>query len=107
VEEKVTSLNKGGFMKKLLVLLLMFCLMTVGFAQEKGKSEPAIPAKPPVEKGEKATPAIPSPNAEHGMMKKAENMEKRDAKKAVKAEKKAAKKQAKAAKKAAKSEGKQ
>ena len=89
-------------MKKLLVLLLMFSLMTVGFAQEKGKSEPATPAKPPTEKGDKATPAIPSPNAEHGMMKKAENMQKRDAKKAVKAERKKARKEAKAARKSSK-----
>ena len=90
-------------MKKFLVLLLMFCFMSVGFAQEKGKSEPATPAKTPTEKGEKATPAIPSPNAEHGQAKKAVNMQKRDAKKAVKAEQKKAKKEAKAARKASKS----
>jgi hypothetical protein len=92
-------------MKKLLVLLLLFCLMAVGFAQEKGKSEPAIPAKPPAEKGEKATPAIPSPNAIHGQAKKAGNMQKRDAKKAAKSEQRKAKKEAKAARKAARSEG--
>ena len=90
-------------MRKLLVTLVVLCIMTAGLAQEKGKSEPATPAKLPAEKGEKAIPATPSPNAEHGQARKAENMKKRDAKKAAKAEQKKAKRGAKETRKASRS----
>lgn len=97
-------------MRKLMLFVLALVMATVVMAQdqEKGKSQPATKAIPPTEQGAKATPAIPSANAEKGMAKKAENMEKRDAKKSEKAIKKSAKKEAhdakKDAKKAAKSE---
>ena len=96
-------------MKKLITLLMALLIATVAFAQdqEKGKSQPATKATPPTEQGEKATPAIPSANADHGMEKKAENMEKKDVKKAEKATKKSAKKDAKATKKAAKKAAKE
>ena len=91
-------------MKKLIIMVIAFMMagIVAGQDQEKGKSQPATKATPPTERGEKATPATPSPNAAHGMEKKAENMEKRDAKKEEMAAKKQAKKEAKASKKAAK-----
>lgn len=91
-------------MKRIMTFALALFIAAAAFAQdqEKGKSQPATKATPPTEQGDKAIPATPSPNAEHGMEKKAENMAKRDAKKAEMAAKKAAKKEAKAQKKAAK-----
>jgi serine protease inhibitor ecotin len=75
-------------MKKLFAAILSLAIVSAAFAQDK------------------ATPATPSPKAEKGMEKKAENMEKKDAKKSAMKEKKMAKKAAKMEKKAEKKEDK-